>query len=445
MAAKTKAEKRAAQVKEAKAHLAASAAAYKRTMADVVKKGVSYAGIDALAENEGRHADPRIIERREGEKTYYTIGSGHLLDNSAEAIAAFKKAWGPPRDDGGVEGKGWKTKRNELLKGEGTIPDDVIDALFAYDANRKVDATRKMFSKNNNEKTTMFHTLAQDTRDALFGGMFRGEFKRPHTTVQAIIAGDSAKAARNYRAGGRTGKRYRLAGEAARRLRIKNKKILNKRGDKLTADKRKLLAEAGYVRAPNGIREDLGRAMLSEQGHRILTTGGKLYPSTTGVVKRMMDTQNLLDRDAAVAKLAEDDLSEDPDLKDTELVRQEAVAKAAEDDLLEDPDLADPELVRQEAAAAKAAVVPAGKQRRAFPFDYLPKYLQDPIRKLSERLGPEKVSSAGDILGPILNGERLAFAIASTNSTQYPAEIDKTDPDTVHSDTELPGGGAFNA
>ena len=299
------AEKRAAQVKKAKAHLAASGAAYKRTMADVVKKGVSYAGIDALAKNEGRHADPRIIERREGEETYYTIGSGHLLNNSPEAIAAFKKAWGPPRDDGGVEGKTWETKRAELLEGKGTIPDDVINALFAFDANRKVDATRKMFSKNNNEKTTMFHTLPQDTRDALFGGVFRGEFKRWHETVKAIIAWDIAKAARNYMAGAKTGKKYRLAGEAARLLRIKNKKILDKRGNKLTPAERKSLGEAGYVRAPNGIREDLGRAMLDEWGYRILTADGKLYPSTKGVVKRMRQLQNLLDRDAAPQRMIE--------------------------------------------------------------------------------------------------------------------------------------------
>jgi len=310
MAAKTKAEKRAAQVKKAKAHLAASAAAYKRSIAEVAAKGVSKAGIKELQRNEGRHAKPKIVERREGRKTYYTIGSGHLLDNSAEAIAAFKKAWGPPRDDGKDKGKGWKTKRNELLKGEGTIPDDVIDALFAYDANRKVDATRKMFSKNNNEKTTMFHTLEQDTRDALFSGMFRGEFKRSHGTVKAIIAGDMPTAALKYMAGGK-GKTYKLQG-------------------------------GGSIKAPDGIREDLGRAILSKQGYRILTAEGKLYPSTTGVVKRMMVTQKLLDRDAlpAQSKLLNkklglnwqpDDLSEDPDKDslDPSATAIKAAAKAA--------------------------------------------------------------------------------------------------------------------
>ena len=416
--------------------------AYTKSLAALIEKGISLAGIKELQGNEGKHAYTKIVERRKGQKTRFTIGSGHLLDGSPAARDAFRKAWGSAEGRGGIK---WDDKLKQLMNGkEGkeTIPEDVIQALFLADTHRKVDGAIKLFTKNGK---SMLAPLPQDMRDHIFSGHFRGEFKEDHNFVKAIKSGDVNKAAYWYRKGPAKGKKYRLAGKAARLLRIKNKKILGKRGNKLTPAERKSLGEAGYVRAPNGIREDLGRAMLSEQGHRILTTGGKLYPSTTGVVKRMMDTQNLLDRDAAVAKLAEDDLSEDPDLKDTELVRQEAVAKAAEDDLLEDPDLADPELVRQEAAAAKAAVVPAGKQRRAFPFDYLPKYLQDPIRKLSERLGPEKVSSAGDILGPILNGERLAFAIASTNSTQYPAEIDKTDPDTVHSDTELPGGGAFNA
>jgi len=370
--------------------------AYTKSLAALIEKGISLAGIKELQRNEGKHAYTKIVERRKGQKTRFTIGSGHLLDGSPAARAAFRKAWGSPEGRGGIK---WDDKLKQLMNGEEgkeTIPEDVIQALFLADTHRKVDGAIKLFTKNGK---SMLAPLPQDMRDHIFSGHFRGEFKEDHNFVKAIKSGDVEKAAYWYRKGPAIGKTYRLVG-------------------------------GGSIKAPDGIREDLGRAYLSSQGHRFYISKGKLATNTTGVWNRMARAQSSMDKEV---------------LRRVEQGGTIPAAKAAASQRAADKVRVGDKRKSWAESDENRAIEKSMRELKAKtpkPEETL-KSKETPKKKWWEQ--PVALGEPVASLGPILNGERLAFAIASTNSTQYPAEIDKTDPDTVHSDTELPGGGAFNA
>jgi hypothetical protein len=155
-------------------------------------KDFSAEGLRQLMEDEGRHADPRIIERREGEETYYTIGYGHRLDDSQRAKDAFKEAWNAYRKENPKEKMGWEEKRAKLYKGEGTLPEEVVDKLLEVDILRKIKTAKKVFGEG------VFNAWPQALKDAVINGVFRGEYKVGHDTVKYMKEGDWFAAAEEY-------------------------------------------------------------------------------------------------------------------------------------------------------------------------------------------------------------------------------------------------------
>ena len=353
----------------------------------------------------GIHLRPTAVEKvvTKGKENFFTIGYGHYLDNSKEAIAAFKKAWGPPRDDPTDDDlldeptgkKGWATKRWELQHGIGTIPEDVVEKLLDFDITRKIKTAKRIFG------TKVFNEFPQAVRDAVINGVFRGEFTPNQTTVKLLKKGDYAGAAKNY------------------------------------IDREDYRAALPYYYDKRGIRRKKkaylpGVAIRMDRKNAVFLSMAKLQetdPNRKGYF-RLRSVAGPVEPPVAAPAAAP--VVEPAGVPVTSRDVSEQIASMdRKDDLLEDPDLRDPELVRQEAAAAKAAKAKGkadvGAQpgssddlqsHNSFPFSYLPKFLQDYIRSLSEQLGPNKVSSAEGI-GYDPEGVQLANAIINAPDDSY--------------------------
>ena len=343
----------------------------------------------------GIHLIPTAVEKvlEKGKKNFFTIGYGHYLDNSKEAIAAFKKAWGPPRDDPTDDDlldeptgkKGWATKRWELQHGIGTIPEDVVEKLLDFDITRKIKTAKKIFG------TKVFNEFPQAVRDVVINGVFRGEFTANQTTVKLLKKGDYAGAAKHYidRQDYRAALPYYYVTKKGVRTRVNTGIRMKKKaylpGVAIRMDRKNaVFLSMAKLQEPDPNRK--GYFRLKQVNPGIPTEYSAIEPAAV-----VPGDAPVTSRDVSEQIASMDDLLEDPDLRDPELVRQEAAQPGSSEDL---------------------------ESHNSFPFSYLPKFLQDFIGSLSEQYRQYEVSSAEGI-GYDPEGVQLANAIINAPDDSY--------------------------